>query len=381
MKNTERASVLVVDDNEMNVDLLDAILEQEHYDVYTAMSGQAAIERMQAVLPEIVLLDIAMPVMSGFEVCEWMRAQDAFKDTPVIFISALDDTDNIVRGFEVGGVDYINKPFKSREVLARVSTQVTMARQRKEIQALRQRERQTFERMDALRSQFISSATHDLKNPLFVISGYTDMLQMNPDITGDKRTRGFIEAIQRGVEKMTDLVHDMLDLLQLETEVTLNTQREDLNTFLRYVLRDMKLQASEKNITLSLYSPDKDIAVMVDTKRMMRVFENLLSNAIKYTEEGGTVDVHIMDAGDTVAIDVEDTGLGIPPNMLETLFQPFQRVNSEEHMAQEGTGLGLSIVKTLVEQHEGTVEVSSVLDEGSRFRVTLPVHLEKNDSA
>ncbi|MEL7436579.1 MAG: ATP-binding protein [Chloroflexota bacterium] len=116
----------------------------------------------------------------------------------------------------------------------------------------------------------------------------------------------------------------------------------------------------------------------MDTKRMMRVFENLLSNAIKYTQDGGTVDIHVLEAGDTVAIDVVDTGLGIPTDMVENLFQPFQRVNSEEHMAQEGTGLGLSIVKTLVEQHGGTVEVSSVLGEGSRFRVTLPVHEEKD---
>ncbi|MEO1646212.1 MAG: hybrid sensor histidine kinase/response regulator, partial [Chloroflexota bacterium] len=303
---------------------------------------------------------------------------DALKDVPVIFISALDDTNNIVKGFDVGGVDYINKPFKSREVLARVHTHVTIARQRKEIEALRQRERQQFERMDTLRSQFISSATHDLKNPLFVISGYTDMLEMNPDITGNKRVKGFIEAIQRGVEKMTDLVHDMLDLLQLETEVTLDTKREDLNTFLRYVIRDMKLRASEKDITLTLHPADEDIAVLMDTKRMMRVFENLLSNAIKYTQDGGTVDIHVLEAGDTVAIDVVDTGLGIPVDMVENLFQPFQRVNSEEHMAQEGTGLGLSIVKTLVEQHGGTVEVSSVLGEGSRFRVTLPVHEEKD---
>lgn len=378
MNKAQSASILVVDDNEMNVDLLEDILEQANYVVYTALNGKTAIESMQATQPDIVLLDISMPVMNGFEVSEWMNTQDTLKDVPVIFISALDDTNNIVKGFDVGGVDYINKPFKSREVLARVHTHVTIARQRKEIEALRQRERQQFERMDTLRSQFISSATHDLKNPLFVISGYTDMLEMNPDITGNKRVKGFIEAIQRGVEKMTDLVHDMLDLLQLETEVTLDTKREDLNTFLRYVIRDMKLRASEKDITLTLHPADEDIAVLMDTKRMMRVFENLLSNAIKYTQDGGTVDIHVLEAGDTVAIDVVDTGLGIPTDMVENLFQPFQRVNSEEHMAQEGTGLGLSIVKTLVEQHGGTVEVSSVLGEGSRFRVTLPVHEEKD---
>ncbi|MEL6309594.1 MAG: hybrid sensor histidine kinase/response regulator, partial [Chloroflexota bacterium] len=276
MNKAQSASILVVDDNEMNVDLLEDILEQANYVVYTALNGKTAIESMQATQPDIVLLDISMPVMNGFEVSEWMNTQDTLKDVPVIFISALDDTNNIVKGFDVGGVDYINKPFKSREVLARVHTHVTIARQRKEIEALRQRERQQFERMDTLRSQFISSATHDLKNPLFVISGYTDMLEMNPDITGNKRVKGFIEAIQRGVEKMTDLVHDMLDLLQLETEVTLDTKREDLNTFLRYVIRDMKLRASEKDITLTLHPADEDIAVLMDTKRMMRVFENLL---------------------------------------------------------------------------------------------------------
>lgn len=373
MNESTNASVLVVDDNEMNVDLLDAILERENYQVYRALSGEAAIKMLPDVMPELILLDISMPTMSGFEVCKWLKAQDAYKDIPVIFISALNDIEHIVQGFDVGGVDYINKPFKSREVLARVSAQITLSRQREEIEVLRQRERQQFERMDALRSQFISSATHDLKNPLFVISGYTDMLEMTPEIASDKRTKGFVDAIQRGVTKMTDLVHDMLDLLQLETEVTLNKTREDVNTLLRYVIRDMKLRASDKSVTIVFHPAENDILVSVDTKRMIRVFENLLSNAIKYTEAGGQVDVYVLDAGDSVAIDVEDTGLGIPENMLDSLFQPFQRVNSEEHMAQEGTGLGLSIVKTLVEQHGGTISVSSVLGEGSRFRVTLPV--------
>lgn len=366
-------SVLVVDDSEMNVDLLENMLEHYNYTTYTTVRGSEAIKIAQTKLPEIILLDINMPGMDGYEVCRQLKADERTADIPVIFISALDDTDNIIEGFDVGGVDYITKPFKYREVIARIQTQVTLLRQKRQIEEMRQRETQHFESMDKLRRQFIGSATHDLKNPLFVISGYADMLEMSPEVKDSDHLVAFVHSIQRGVDKMSDLVHDILDLLQLETGVTLKKSKIDFTTFLEESIKDMRVRAKEKNVSLTLHKPDEIASINIDRQRFSRVIDNLVSNAIKYTESGGKVEVIGKVGHTTVVIEVVDDGLGIPEEMIPHLFQPFQRVNTEEHMSREGTGLGLSIVKTLVEQHSGTVEVKSKLGEGSRFIVTIPM--------
>ncbi|MGB7339759.1 MAG: hybrid sensor histidine kinase/response regulator [Phototrophicaceae bacterium] len=366
-------SVLVVDDNEMNVDLLVNMLERYQYKIYSAMDGATALDLVAEKLPEVVLLDISMPIMDGYEVCRRIKANEVTRDIPVIFISALDDMSNVLEGFEVGGVDYITKPFKYREVIARIQTQVTLLRQKREIEELRERERKQYERMDALRRQFIGSATHDLKNPLFVISGYADMIEMVSKAANNTQVLGFVESIRRGVDKMSNLVYDILGLLQLETESTIDRQGVAFNQFVEQAVMDMKVRAEEKFITLTYHPPIEDIAILVDTKRIARVLDNLISNAIKYTSEHGHIDVVSKVGHDTVVIEVIDNGLGIPDDVQATIFEPFQRVNTEEHMTQEGTGLGLSIVKTLVEQHGGTISVESEIGQGSCFIVTLPI--------
>lgn len=374
MKSTlNGATVLVVDDNEMNVELLANMMERSNLKALIAMHGEEALQLARTHLPEIILLDINMPEISGYDVCRQLKLDEATVDIPVIFISALDDLDNIIEGFDAGGVDYITKPFRFREVLARVTNQLIMYRQKRQIEEMRYRERQQFEKMDELRKQFIGSATHDLKNPLFVISGYTDMLGTIPDVVDSEQAQHFIKAIRRGVGTMNTLVADILDLLQLESEVNLEKTEVPLTDFLIETVKDMRLGAEEKGLQYLVYPPDEEVIVVIDPLRMVRVLENLISNAIKYTPTGGEVVVQAKVGHTTVVIEVIDTGLGIPEEMLSNIFNPFERVNAEEHMAQEGTGLGLSIVKTLVEQHQGTVEVESVLGEGSTFRVILPL--------
>jgi two-component system, sensor histidine kinase and response regulator len=367
------ATILVVDDNEMNVELLSNMLERYHYRVMTCLNGQEAIKIVQTEKPEIILLDINMPQMSGYEVCRRIKSEPESSDIPVIFISALDDTENIVQGFDAGGVDYILKPFKFREVLARVDTQLTLYRQKRKIEELLQRERQQFETMDGFRKQFIGSATHDLKNPLFVVSGYTDMLEMLPIIRENEQAKGFIRSIRRGVTKMNQLVRDMLDLLQLEAAGELNKSPRDFAQFLNEAVQDMRPRAEDKKLNFVVYPPDEAATIQIDVDRMGRVMDNLVSNAIKYTPERGSVEVIGKVGHTTVVIEIVDTGLGIPAESLPNIFQPFERVTSEEHMVQEGTGLGLTIVKTIVEQHEGKVEVESVHGKGSTFRVTIPM--------
>lgn len=382
MKSSDpKGKVLIVDDTPLNVSLLGDMLRRRHYEVLEANDGYQALEIVSQHTPELILLDINMPMMSGYEVCQRLKADPQTKEIPVIFISALNDVQDIVKAFEVGGVDYIVKPFQVREVMARVDGQLTIYRQRREIDILRQREVQQYALLDELRRQFIGSATHDLKNPLALINGYIYLLETHPSIADDAEAQSYLETIKRASRKMGHLVGDMLDLLKMEAGIDLEIDEFDLSKLVRQQTSDQALPARDKQQRYQVFIPDEPIMIQADANRLTRVIDNLVSNAIKYTPQGGEVMVSLRLVDAWAILEVRDNGLGIPAEALDRLFEPFYRVNTIEHRAVEGTGLGLSIVKRIVEAHGGKIEVESQLGQGSVFRVALPLKTAQSGSA
>jgi signal transduction histidine kinase len=372
--STKGMTILMVDDTPSNLRALYDLLTVQGYAVRQARDGIEALEMLKHDLPDLILLDIHMPVLDGYETCERLKADDRTRDIPVIFISALSETDNIVRGFEVGGVDYITKPFQFREVLARVASQLMVVQQRKQIEALRAQDRQYFESLNRMKDQFIQMATHDLRNPLNVILGYAHVLDRLDVAEHDLSLRQqAIEAIRGNVEKMRKLVTDLLDLAQFETRSYLAMTPEPLTSFLEGCLGSLHVIAIQKEIELIYTPPAADTLVRMDKNYMARVVDNLVSNAIKYTPVGGRVEVRAWREARHAVIEVIDTGLGIPADDLPHIFDAFYRVRQEQYESVEGSGLGLSIVKTIVEQHGGQVEVESEMGRGSTFRVILPL--------
>ena len=364
--------ILVVDDMESNIRLLSNILVSIGHKVRTALNGELALMSIRSQAPDVVLLDIRMPKIDGYEVCRRIKADPATSDIPVIFISALNDTDDIVRAFEVGGVDYITKPFKLKEVLARVSTQITLSQQRKQIEENRQHEIEYFETLNRMKDQFIKAATHDLKNPLALIAGYASLLEtIKPGETEEMQT--FIDGVKEGVDKMLHLVTDMLDLLQMESGFHLELDNVSLSQFVAGCVSNFQFRAQEKQIQLTLDQPETDLTIPIDPFRVGRVMDNLLSNAIKYTPPGQDITVRVDTNGDYAMIEVQDTGYGIPEDALPRIFDPFYRVDNRQHRAEEGTGLGLSIAAAIIDQHNGEIQVESQVDVGSTFRIYLPL--------
>lgn len=368
-----QADILVVDDNQANLRLLTDVLSSRNYRVHEALNGPEALRIAQSALPDLVLLDISMPGMDGFEVCTRLKADVSTRDIPVIFISALSDIDDVVRGFEVGGVDYITKPFKFREVLARIASQLTLVRQRQEIEALRHQDRQTFESLNRMKNEFIRMATHDLRNPLNVILGYRSVLQR---LTVAEEHRALmdeaLQAIDDNVEKMRKLVTDMLDLAQMETSWQFKPAPVSLAGLLEKAVGNFHLIAEQKGITLALAPPTGDTTVIVDASAITRVVDNLIVNALKYTPPGERIAVRAKLRGQHAIIQVGDTGIGIPPEDVPHVFDAFYRVKRPDVPDVEGTGLGLSIVKAIVERHGGHVDVRSKVGTGSVFSVILP---------
>lgn len=369
--STETGTILVVDDNPANVRLLADILLTQGHRVFETVSGELGLEVALVDPPDLILLDVNMPDMDGYEVCARLKAHDRTRHIPVMFISALNQTENVVRGFEVGGIDYITKPFRYSEILARVASQLTLVRQRREIEAMHELDRQHYESLGAMKTQFISMATHDLRNPLNVIRGYVALLRHLPTEQTSLLDE-CVEGIEHSVEKMQALVSEMLDLAKMERRAGLVMTPVSLNSFLAETVDAFQMIAAEKGVQLAFRQPTEDAVIQIDKTRMTRAMDNLISNAIKYTPAGGRVEVVAQVGSSYVLIHVIDTGIGVSQEDLPHLFEAFYRVDRGDDWAPEGTGLGLSIVKTVIEQHGGQIVVESEPGEGSAFTILLP---------
>ena len=372
------ANILAVDDTPQNLELLVSLLDKRGYKVRPEIDGKMALMSVQSTPPDLILLDINMPEMDGYEVCERLKADEATRDIPVIFVSALNEIIDKVKAFKVGGVDYVNKPFQIEEVVARIESQLMLYRQRQELErqreeiaALREKEKQHFEEMNNLKDQFIRTVSHDLKTPIGVITAYVDILKMKlGDVNEDILEH--LNRIRHNATRMHTLVVELLDLARIESGGSLKLEPVEIIDFVQTCVDDFSFSAKEKDIALSFSPSETDYTLQLDSLRMSQVVNNILSNAIKYTPEGGLVDVDIQPNGNNVHVIIKDTGFGIPEEDLPHLFEKFFRVYSKEHREVEGTGLGLSIVKAIVEQHNGNIWAESEFGKGTTFFISVP---------
>jgi len=348
-------NILIVDDTPANLSVLSMMLTKAGYKVRPAISGEVALKAVEADLPDLILLDIRMPEMDGFEVCQQLKANPQTQDIPVIFISALSEIDDKLTAFDVGGVDYITKPFQTAEVRVRVNTHITIARQRQEIQQLNQ-----------LKDQLIDTVTHNLKTPISMVMFYSDMLRAGKynDLTETAQN------IYNAGKRMDALIGAFLDLNRIESGLSIAKRKIALDTLLQSLADDFLFHAERKDITLTLQVDE--VLLDTDPDYLGEAINNLISNAIKYTPDGGTVAVRLNAYDNYVAITVEDNGIGIPEAYMGEVFQRFFRVPQDNHAQEAGTGLGLAITAAIIAQLGGDIRVESTDNQGSRFIVELP---------
>jgi len=372
MKDTYRedlkGDILLVDDTPDNLRLLSAILTRQGFAVRKALSGQRALFSAQTDPPDLILLDIKMPEMSGYQVCQRLKDDPKTREVPIIFISALDDAMDKVQAFAVGGTDYITKPFQEAEVLARIENQLRIQRlQRQLVQ-----QNQELVRSNRDLEQFAYVVSHDLQQPLQSVTGFIRLLQLKYQDDLDGMAHEYLSRIHEAGERMQRLIQDLLTYAQMGQEPP-TLQPLDCNQLLAQVLENLQAAIAEKQAQIHA---EPLPSVMGNETQLIQLFQNLLSNAIKFVPPDRTPTIHITvepqtveKPGDRWLFQIQDNGIGIAPQNLDKIFHLFQRTETTQQYP--GTGIGLATCKKIIENHRGTLGVTSQLDGGTTFYFTL----------
>jgi signal transduction histidine kinase len=319
--------------------------------------------------PDLILLDIMMPGMNGFEVCRQLKANPNLCDIPVIFISALNDTPDIVRALKSGGVDYITKPFQAEEVTARVLTHLQIHKQRNEIE-LQRRELQT---LNAEKDRFFSIIAHDLRSPFMGFLGMTRILDEELPCLETAAVWNIIKDMRSSAETVYGLLENLLQWSGIKQGLI---PFHPVEVQLLTIVDDSIVAALEpaliKGIEIITCVPDH-LLVLADVNIVQTVIRNLVSNAVKFTPKGGTVNISAKATGGyTVEISVKDSGIGMSKAMIGDLFRFSVETNRPGTDGEPSTGLGLIICKDLVERHGGELWAVSEEGKGSAFTFSLP---------
>jgi len=363
-------SVLMVDDAPANLELLSGILKGRGYKVRAAMSGELALQAVQSDPPDLILLDINMPGMDGYEVCAELKSDKKSKGIPVVFLSAMNETMDKVRAFGIGGVDYITKPFQIEEVEARVKTHLELRRQRLELLENYDKLRE----LEKLRDGLVHMIIHDLRSPLTVITGYHELIRQDKKNTLSAESAGYIDEAEEAAERIIKMVSDVLDISKMdEGQMKLTVAECDLSRLLEEgVLKFKSLLAGRE---VRFIPPESPATALADRELISRVIQNLLANAIKFApEEGGLIQLDIEAAGGRVRVSVEDNGPGVAPAYRKKIFEKFAQGELRAAQQRYSTGLGLTFCKLAVEAHGGSIGVDSKEGKGSTFWFELPAN-------
>lgn len=372
--NDAEPTLLVVDDTEDNLDLLEFALKRKPIKMLRATSGMACLTLAKEHKPDLILLDIQMPEMDGFETLKRLRANPDTTKIPVIFLTAQKkDPESIAKGLAMGADQYLTKPIDTEELLVRTKMLISL--------------KKAEEELERMRADFMAMLVHDLRSPLIGIKNVLELLQesdRNAPLSQDYFE--LINSAQMSGNRLLELVSDLLDVSKYEAgNIAFDKAAVPVSRFIDPILRQMDVQFRQKNVTLSTSYADGLPNVFVDAQKTEQVMMNFLSNALKFTKSGGTITIAAEPITETVHTELEDmnrrfvrvkitdNGVGIAAEEIPMLFKRYKQVSSARTTKQKGTGLGLVICKLIVEAQGGTVGVQSEIGKGSTFSFTLPV--------
>ncbi|MDK2908676.1 MAG: two-component system, sensor histidine kinase and response regulator [Bacteroidales bacterium] len=362
--------VLVVDDNDRNLMVLQSILEKVSIPCKTSTSGKEALLLAMQSPPALVLLDIMMPEMDGITVCKKLKEIEHTRDIPVIFISALTSKEDVLQGFEAGGVDYITKPFHKEEVLARVKAHLTIIRQKRELQETNQKLKEAI----ATKDRLFSIISHDLIGPVVNINNVLN-IAVNQPMEKELLIEFLRDALAANTSTL-DLLKNLLAWAKNQrNEINFNPHNIDVSIIIDDNLNLLKGLWTEKKLTVinHIQSP---MMCFADENMLTIIFRNLISNAIKYSYEGGKIEICCTETEQNkIKFCVIDEGTGIEPENLQRILNRYEHFTTLGTHYEKGHGLGLTLVQDFVTAHKGILEIETEPGRGSRFCFSIPKNL------
>lgn len=413
-ENTRTNTILVVDDQPQNIRLIGTFL-RKYYNLLIAENGPKAIDTAISKQPDLILLDIMMPDMSGFEVCEVLKKNEITKEIPIIFLTAKTETDDILKAFEIGGVDYVTKPFNAMELMARIRAHIELKNSKEiikdQFEQLKQKNEQlkkTYEdlehqaqhlnklymqliknetflrntneelkKLNEMKDRFFSIVSHDLRSPFAGILTMTDIIKNHADTFSKEELISMLQSLNKTAQQTYKFIEDLLEWSRSQMgRIQMNIVEEDLYTIVTGTILTLKQQAEIKNIEIDSRIQSGTFA-MFDKNMMATIVRNLISNAIKFTPKGGKITLKAeaieKEGKRFIRLAVSDTGVGMTEQQVANLFSLDKVQSTPGTEKEKGTGLGIMICRDFINKMNGELSVESKLNEGTTFFVDVPL--------
>jgi two-component system sensor histidine kinase/response regulator len=368
--DTPRTKILVVEDDFQNRQLINIYLSRAGFEVMSAINGIAALEKLSTFTPDLIVSDIAMPHMDGFELYEKVKTFPHLRSVPFIFLTAYSDTEKRRHSKEIGSDDFLTKPIEQEDLLASIRGKL------KRVNEIRSTTRtEMINQVDQLKREILSTITHEVNTPLFIIKLTSNLLLDDKMEFQQNELQELLMRIKKSGERLDSLLKDFLITVRIatgeaRTEYEKTKQEADLNSVIVHLLPRYEKDLNLRNISLSTNMMPEPPLIAVDVDQMADVFDRLITNAIKFNKELGSITITETHDAQKVIFTVEDTGIGIPSDKIQYIFTKFYQVNRAE-MEQQGAGLGLNIARELARINGGELWVESEENIGSKFTLTF----------
>jgi signal transduction histidine kinase len=421
--------VFIVEDSPTQLEQLKIILEEAGFNYDFAINGKEALKKIRETLPSLVITDIVMPEMSGYELCKEIKKGETTKHIPVMLLTTLSDPSDVIKGLEAGADNFMTKPYNPEVLISRInyillnyeirkkyshtdvgieinfggkkyfinsdkiqildlllSTYENAILKNKELAEANKKLTQMhkelakknleLQKLNEDKNKFLRMAAHDIRNPVGLILSYSQLILEDFGNELDEEVKEFIGIIRRSSDFVLHLLNDLLNVAVIESgELVLNKKESDIVDIVKKSIVYNQIAAEKKSMKLNFHDGGvKELILNIDPVKIEQVMHNLISNAIKYSYPETDIDIHFVKRDNEVEICVEDHGQGIPENEMGLLFKPFSRTSAQTTGGESSTGLGLNIVKKIVEGHGGKVWAESQVGKGSKFYFSLPLN-------